>query len=224
MKTSLFIALLYGAALFIGAARPGLAQGNPTPTPVKTPISTGGEVGKSAPSIHVFGHVMNGTAGAKIPGSLRLTLTVSGIDESQAMSGGVRRILTRDTDMAADGTYSFDNVAGQLGYTYAISARYAGGLQTSKAVILTNAKGDLEVPFTIYEATADPSVVRVTRVQIALDFTAHPGSVQIRWSYDFVVSGDRLFLSATRNTQGDPVSVSLPLPQTAQYTLFSGDN
>lgn len=198
------------------------AQGNSTPTPFNlnaTPQATG----KVISSIRVFGRVTNGTSGAKLPDVLKLTLTVTGLDESDLMSSSPKQIAVRDTDMAVDGTYSFDNVPGQLGYTYAITARYAGGFQTSRSVNLTNARTELEVPLTIYEASTDPSIVRATRLMVSLDFAAIPGFVQLSWIYEFSVTGDRLFLTPSRTAQGDPISVVLPLPTAAQNVSFGGE-
>lgn len=223
MKIRFLGVILFLALLTISGRLASHAQGNLTPTPLNlnaTPNATG----KAILFIRVVGRVTNGTAGAKLPDTLKLTLTVIGIDETDLMSTGLKQILVRDTDMAADGSYAFPDVPGQLGYTYTITARYAGGLQTSGVVTLKNARGDLAVPLTIYEASADPSIVRVTRLMATLDFASAPGFVQLSWTYEFTVSGDRLFLTPSRTSQGDPISIVLPLPPGAQNASAGSDN
>src|SRR5262245_19872023 len=220
MKKCLSFTILFVALLTMGSHISSHAQGTPTPFNLN---ATAGASGKASPSIRVFGRVSNGTAGAKLPDSLRLTLTVMGIDENNVMASGPKQILVRDMDMAADGTYAFSNVPGQLGYTYTITARYATGLQTSKAVTLKNARTDLEVPLTIYEASSDPSIVSVTRLTVSLDFASIPGFVQLNWKYEFTVTGDRIFLTTDRTAQGDFISIALPLPPDAKAVSSGSD-
>src|SRR5262249_10495725 len=92
-----------------------------------------------------------------------------------------------------------------------------------RAVTLKNARTDLEVPLTIYEASADPSIVNVTRLTVSLDFASIPGFVQLYWKYEFTVTGDRLFLTTARTAQGDFISIALPLPPDAKAVSSGSD-
>jgi len=153
----------------------------------------------------VVGTLVNGTAGAKSPGRLPLTLYAVAPDQSAVM-------FTRTVTSDADGRFVFSQLDPSAMTLYAVQADY---LKTSYfSDLLTFAHGGLTLtaPITVYETTTDASAVRVEQMHLFFEFA--PGRATV--SQLFIVSnlGDRAYIAA------DGTSVRLPLPPDAANISF----
>jgi len=153
----------------------------------------------------IAGSIVNGTAGAKTPGNLPVTLYALSPDGSSLM-------FTRTATADASGQFTFDQLDASGSILYGIQTEYLKAMYTSDP--LTFAHGGLTVtaPITVYETSADASGVRVDQMHMFFDF--QPGMTTVGQLFIVSNSGDHAYIAA------DGTSVHLPLPAGATNVQF----
>jgi mono/diheme cytochrome c family protein len=183
------------------------AQVTPTPAPTAVAAIPDTE------TITVSGTVRNGTTGGTIPAALPLTLRI--IEATQA---GFNDVLKLEAVTTTEGSYAFANVPRRNGLIYVVAATYAGVLQTNRPVQLQTGSGPtLDLPFTVFETTTDPAVVRVEVQRIFVDFLDTTTAL-IQQGILLRNTGDRLLLPGT-----DGATLRLPLPPNAREITLGED-
>jgi hypothetical protein len=204
------------ATLAINTPRPTLdatalaqihAQVTPA-TPVGTPLSAAPEEALGT----VSGQVINATANAALPADLEIEL--HSVDRSFNDS-----VLKTKAD--ADGKFRFENVPIRADRSYFTAAVIDGRYFASEPLIGDPTSPTLELPFKIYERTADPSVLKVANVvtQVSPD----ENSLYVVQIIRFENTSDRLFSTDERIGDERFASVRVTLPQSAVLLGFATD-
>jgi mono/diheme cytochrome c family protein len=177
--------------------------GQPPPAPAATeeagpqvsaPQATAPAVAESVTGA-IIGQVTNGTAGSDDPVNMEVTLFRW---DSQFAP---LEPLTTTTD--AEGRYRFDNIELNPAYAYGASVSYRDNRFLSRFARGTT--NPLELPITVYEATEDPSVIKITGLVTQL--TAIGTGVQVVQIFNFDNTSDRYY--TTSETVGEDAKVSL---------------
>lgn len=191
-----------------------IAQATPAAT---TPGPTAVAVADS-PTITVSGKLINGTTGKVLPAGQALTLRV--IEQT---TQGFRDVNTVKATTAADGAFSFGELQRQNGLIYVVLTDYAGTVQSGGPVQLQSGSGPkLDLSFNVYEITNDPSIIHVELERVFVDFTG-PTTALVQAGIRFRNVGDRLYISKTKSSNGDPIAVQWNLPDGAQNVQISQD-
>jgi hypothetical protein len=204
------------ATLAINTPRPTLdatalaqihAQVTPA-TPIGTPLAAAPEEALGT----VSGQVTNATANAKLPADLEIEL--HSVDRSFNDS-----VLKTKAD--ADGKFRFENVPIRADRSYFTAAVIDGRYFASEPLIGDPTSPTLELPFKIYERTADPSVLKVANVvtQVSPD----ENSLYVVQIIRFENTSDRLFSTDERIGDERFASVRVTLPQSAVLLGFATD-
>ncbi len=161
----------------------------------------------AAPSIpgSINGRVSNGTQGGSITDDLSVTLYIVDSQFNQE---------TRQTTIASDGTFVFNDVPLQNDFAYLVTTFYQDRTFGSNMVRGDTSKPVLEIPITVYDVTDDPSVIVVS--DVAIQISAIADIIQITQIMNFRNTSDLLY------SQNDPIddarfaSVTIPLPAGAE--------
>lgn len=156
----------------------------------------------SGAPITLEAEVRNGTAGATVPEGLIVTLQVFDLENTELQR------LEGETD--ASGGVSFGGVIGDEEVTYTLSAAYNEVRFFSDAFISTIDR-DGPIHLTIFEATSDPSVIRITGDSSAITPPDDDsGVLRILQVTTFENTSDRAYVgNDPLNTR---LTVRLPLP------------
>jgi len=154
----------------------------------------------------IAGSIVNGTAGAKVPGNLPLTLYALSPDGSTLM-------FTRTAQADASGQFTFEKLDSSASIMYGIQTQYLKATYTSDPLTFVHGGLTLTVPITVYETTTDVSGVRVDQMHLFFEFL-EPGQTSVGQLFIVSNSADRAYLGA------DGTSVRLPLPPGATNVQF----
>jgi hypothetical protein len=120
------------------------------------------------PAGTIQGTVANGTVGAPTPNGLLVTL--HGYDDFATSV-----TLTATTDSA--GAFAFNNVPDVAGRYYMLSVPYEGVPYSSDLLKFDASATTLNAKVQLYEATADPSALRISQLQLVFDLSSDGATV-----------------------------------------------
>ncbi len=154
-----------------------LAEPVPSPTPAaEAPAETAEPT--AAPveetGVVIRGRVVHG-GGASAPAGLPVTLRI--YDASQETG----RQMTLTT---ADGAFLFSGVPPMPDGAYLVTVEYGGVTYVSAAAFYDGLSSEFDLPVTIYESTADFSLLRFQQVHTVLDFSTR-GLIRVYEIYIF---------------------------------------
>ncbi|MBI5928497.1 MAG: c-type cytochrome [Chloroflexi bacterium] len=176
-----------------------------TPAATEEPVTTN-PAGTEESVIDTFiltGTVSNGTAGATIPANLTLKLRVAALDHN----GEPQEIFNAETAMAADGTYTFENVPLNPNAIASVQAEYAGIIQFSQSLIVSDVvDGSYNLPFLIYETTSDSVDIKISTSDVYVDAVTAEGASLIYQTFVFVNNSDRIYVGQDNRT----LTINLP--------------
>lgn len=180
-----------------------------TPTVVLSPQPTTAAVlplaSPAAGQGAIVGMVANGTAGARSPGNLPLTLYAVAPDRDTIM-------FTRTVTSDAGGKFVFDQLDPSATTLYAVHAEYLKADYFSDLATFAHGGLTLTAPITVYETTTDASVLRVEQMHMFFDFA--PGRTTVGQLFIVSNTSDRTYAGA------DGTSVHFPLPPNATNVNF----
>ncbi len=104
--------------------------------------------------------VVTNTTGGDIPSGSEGTL--HGFDNMQA-------VITQTTTVAADGTYTFENVEMPANRSFLTTVGYKGTTYGSEIGVVQSGSQELNLPIQVYETTTDQSVLNVDRLHMFLN-------------------------------------------------------
>ncbi len=207
MRRRVLVTLLFVlAALWLSlpsAVFPPLHAAQPTGTP---PLSR----------ISIRGRIIAATDGLPLPVGTPITLHVLRAANPEAPPTLIQQI---QVPLAADGTFSFENLALQPADLIFASLRHDGAQQASVIVKLADPLRDFELPITLYGRTTDLAQVQIVRAQHTFEFPTE-NVAQVLSVYVFRVVGDKFFATDALAPNGKPISVRLPLPIGAGAIAF----
>lgn len=155
----------------------------------------------------IRGEVVNGSGGQLPPG---LTAELAGYD-------GMVQVFAAETEVAADGTYTFPDVEIVPGRAFIVSVNYQGF--TFNSDVFHNLgeplSSPIELPVTVYDTTTDLSALRVDRLHVFFDFT-NPDVIQVAELFLLNNTGSKVI---SGNAPGQPV-VEFELPDGASNLQF----
>ncbi len=161
----------------------------------------------------IAGLISNGTAGASVPGSLRVTLLQ--FDSGQAPD-------LRETFSDDDGRFRFANVVFTAGRSFSVLAEHAGRRFPSARIAAGPGQSTIELPVTIYETGADPAAITMTA--LVQQVSVVEDALQFVLVARFRNSSDRVFSSAREVAPGQFASLTLPLPAAALDLTLPDDS
>jgi mono/diheme cytochrome c family protein len=123
----------------------------------ETPAGSGGQVS---------GVVTSGSGGALPSG---LTVVLFGFDHGA--DGRFSETLAIEAEVAADGSYLFDDVEMPAGRAFYVSLTYEGVEYASEAAFVQDGQTAFELPIQIYEATSDSSLLEIGQAHVLLEFS-----------------------------------------------------
>lgn len=171
--------------------------------PAETP-----EVTTATQSGVVRGQVVNGTAGAPVPPNLPIALFY--YDEALRES-------TLTTTADAQGRFVFEDVPMSERFQYAAIATYQERSFFNPPVA-GSPDGALDLRITLYELTAEPSVITITGM--VAQVTAIGESLEVTQLFTLRNTSDRAFTTNQAMPNGRPVSLTMPLPPGAVVVGF----
>jgi len=127
-------------------------ESDPIPEPEKD-VLTGSVTGK----------IFNGSAGASLPADLEVLIL--GYD-------GEQEVVRIATAIESDGSFIFENLEYVPGRLFFSTVVHQGLTYRSEVAHAASDGSAVELPITIFETTNDPSVMRVERLHIIIDFPA----------------------------------------------------
>jgi mono/diheme cytochrome c family protein len=148
------------AAATAEGATPTAGQETPASEPARTTTVTAATVSAGA---QITGRATNGTAGGSAPDNLEVTL--HGFD-------GDQEALTLSQPIDAGGNFAFDGIEPTVGRSYVVTADYQDVLYASEIGEFPAGSTELELPLTVFEASADTGGVEVSRLHLLFDFPA----------------------------------------------------
>lgn len=178
----------------------------PVGTPEGTPVAAVPEEALGT----VIGQVTNATEGAALPPDLEIEL--HSVD--RAFNDTVLK-----TKADADGKFLFQNVPIRADRSYFAAAVIDGRYFASDPAIGNPAAPSLDLPFKIYERTADPSVLRVAMVMTQV--TPEEGALYVVQIIRFENTSDRIFSTDERLGEDSYASVRVQLPEGALLLGFA---
>jgi mono/diheme cytochrome c family protein len=165
----------------------------------------------------ITGQVTNGTADAPVPPDVPVTLfvvqeTESGVDSTPL-----------ETTADAEGRYTFENVPMAAENRYVVRAVYQQRGFASDLVSGTELGAqDGVLPVTLYELTADPSVMRIKAMSMRIE-SLNDG-LQILQEAVFENTSDRLYTNDLQVGDGAFASVIVGVPPGAVGFAFNSQN
>lgn len=134
----------------------------------------------------ITGRVVNGSSGGGLPSSTTIILRFHTADQWTDVF---------QTQMSADGSFSFEDLSKQVGDSYFVGVVYQGVPYHSADAIL-QAGQNSPVTITIYETTNDRSFISVGLGYIG--FTPESGTVHVVEDYWVTNSSDRTYVDVKR--------------------------
>lgn len=176
------------------------AAGPTATVPVPEAEETAGVETQPAATAHaatgvVTGRVRNGTAGAAPPRDLDVVL--HGFDSGD-------EVLTLTAPVDPDGAFRFEGLERVPGRSYVVTGEYQGVLYASEIGELPAESAAVDLPLTVFEATAETDTIHVSRLHLLFDFPAE-GTLQVIELWLLSNLGDRTVLA-----EGGAIEVDLP--------------
>jgi hypothetical protein len=128
-------------------------------------------------------------------------------------------IFTTKADAA--GNYTFKDVPMTVDAQFGIVATYKGRAYASQVGIPDHTTKTLDLPVTVYETTADPGVIKLTNVTLAI--TTGQSGLEIAQIMRFTNTSDRAYSTDQAANAGAFRSVKVNLPAGATITGFNDD-
>ncbi len=156
----------------------------------------------------IRGQVSSGTAGASVPPDLTVELHMFDArfnDEVRTATAG------------EDGSFRFDDVPIRNGHQYVVMVSYQDVMFSSPMVPGELWSGELELPVTIYETTADATGIYIQ--DVIMQVGVQDGLLQMAQIVNFVNPTDRAFVARGEDGQ---TSVSVSVPEGAQFQPWMG--
>jgi mono/diheme cytochrome c family protein len=196
--TTLNEAERWGLANYVRAlAFAPVAVAQPEATPAPSAVITGG--------VTVGGDIINGTSGVAAPDDLVVEAYVFD-------SGSVVDIYTAAVN---GGRYSLTGVDLQAGQAVVAVMNYQGVTYASEIARMTEGATKFDLPIEIFEATTDPTAIRIARWHVVLA-APQAGVMQVAELLVFSNEGDRAVVASS---EGLPV-LDIPLPEGASNLQF----
>lgn len=177
------------------AAVSGQAEGSATPAASPTPSNSG----------TISGRVEN-LSGGEVPGGAEISL--HGFDQADM-------IINQTAALAADGTYTFENVEMPAGRSFFTTLQHQNVTYGSELVESVGGAQVLDLPIVIYDTTNDPSFLKIDRLHLFLEPNDNQ-SIRVGELYIMSNTGDKTIVGAEA---GQP-SVTFKLPDGAQDLQF----
>ena len=147
---------------------------------------------KDALSGSVTGKISNGSAGASLPADLEVLIL--GYD-------GEQEVVRIATAIESDGSFKFENLEYVPGRLFFSTVVHQGLTYRSEVAHAASDGSAVELPITIFETTNDPSVMRVERLHLIIDFPAED-ILRVLELWVLANDSDRVLIT--------PLQVSLP--------------
>jgi len=137
-------------------------------------------------------------SGASLPSNL--TVTLRGFDHAQdptTQSTSPQEVLTKTGTVAADGTFTFENVDLPVNRIYIAEVNYSGVQYQSDFTAVKTGDTKLALPAVkLYETSSDANLLTVEQVHLYSDF-ATQGSAQFIEIYSFSNNSDKAVIIST---------------------------
>jgi mono/diheme cytochrome c family protein len=131
---------------------------------------------------------------------------------------GFDRVATFTTTVAADGTFTFRNLATDPSLNYIASVAHDGISYSSDFLALSPITTTVETALHVYETTDDPTVLVLDRLHWIVE--TQPGALLIGQIYAVGNTSDRTFVGRTVQGANEPVTVAMQVPPGAQNVTF----
>ncbi|NDJ86528.1 MAG: cytochrome c [Chloroflexi bacterium] len=168
---------------------------------------TSTEVPDAAPpdgaAFTLSGTIVNGSEGGTVPEALPLELIIVNVDQT----GAARQEFGAEISSNPDGSFVFENVPLAEGLL-SVQTDYAGIRQFSDFVVVPQdiVDGRVDLNFTIYEVTDDPSDIVVLNADLWFDGVTPEGLSVTVMDLEYANRGDRAFV----DEEGLGLTVTLP--------------
>ena len=182
-------------------------------TPALTPAGTEA-VGVAPFTGTVTGKLTLATAGATLAPDTEMQLV-----RLNPTSPDDQTIFTTKADAA--GNYTFKDVPMTVDAQFGVVATYKGRAYASQVGIPDHTTKTLDLPVTVYETTADPGVIKLTNVTLAI--TTGQSGLEIAQIMRFTNTSDRAYSTDQAANAGAFRSVKVNLPEGATITGFNDD-
>lgn len=157
----------------------------------------------------IQGIVTNGTVGEPFVEPVDVTLN--------AFTPDFQMALTQTVALEDDGSFSFVVTEAPSDLFYVVTLNYDGLQFGSDFGELDPADPALDLPFTVYESSSDPTGVSIDQMHVILEFV--DGMLQVSELYQF--GNDSLTVYAGPTGIPDDGTVEIVLPEGAQNPQFS---
>jgi mono/diheme cytochrome c family protein len=161
----------------------------------------------------VSGQLTNGTPGGVLPTGLKAVLHSL---DSQFND------QPYETDIAADGSFSFSDVSLQADRNYIVTVLYQGRTFASEFKAPDAGATSLQLPVNIYEITDDVTVIQITGWVVQV--TAFEGALRIAQVISFSNSSDRAYSTDQLANDDRYASVQVKVPPGAQLLSVAPDD
>jgi mono/diheme cytochrome c family protein len=194
-----------------------LAWANPVPLAATEEVAP-----TPAPTLLAVAPVPDGvfTVRARVEvGTANVSLPINGIIGSLRVvvlaANGPEEIWRSQTEIAADGSFTFNEVPRRDGAFYIVTTTFAQVEQFSPPLQLTgetalNADGGLSLPLTVYETTNDPSVIKIELARFFFDFL-NGREVLVQAALRYRNTSDKLYISG-QDEAGNRLGYRFALP------------
>ncbi|HYR62274.1 MAG TPA: hypothetical protein VET24_06515 [Actinomycetota bacterium] len=169
-------------------------------------LGAGRGPGQTPSQVSIGGTVVNGTAGASLPGGLSVTAT-------EVDAGATKQVATKTAAVRPGGAFKMDGFPGQTGDRYVVGTDYLGVTYSSEATAGT------ATTLKVYETTTDSSVLSVPSSTLTV-IIGKQGNYNVLQLFTVHNGADRSYIgTATPGATGGPATLELPIP--AGATAFS---
>lgn len=126
-----------------------------------------------------------------------------------------------ETRLNSDGTFAFEELPIDAHHGFVATIFYQGSYFASEFIAGDFGVTEIDLPITLYEATNDPSVIRIE--DITAQIFADAGELQVVEIITVTNTSDRVFIGEEAiSSTSDRITLSFPLPETSNY-LSMGD-
>lgn len=161
---------------------------------------------QAAAPVSISGGIVNGTAGASVPGGLTVTAT-------EVDAGVTKQVATKRASVGPGGAFRIDGFPGQPGDHFVVGTDYLGVTYSAEATPGSPAT------LKIYQTTTDPTVLSIpaTTLTVIIGKQGNYNVLQLLTAHN---SSDRSYIgSPNPAAPGPPATLELPIP--AGATAFS---
>ena len=158
----------------------------------------------------ISGQVRHGTAGGNVPADTKIQLRYGNLEAGFKVA---------ETTTGADLRFSLPDIPLRQDYSYVVGAVYDGRLFSRRLPEFTPAAGAPEQTLRIYDATTDPLVVAVSRIDVFIEAVTWEGwgaGLYISQSVGFRNSSDRIYTSGRGFDDGREAVLLLQFPRGAR--------